>query len=414
MLVNFKKVSFWMISLALTVLMLVIISLILLAAQTNPLSFLDIVFLEPWRNLTYFAGFVNLFSTLLLVALAVAITFKYKIYNFGASGQMMTSAIVTYVIAVAITNAGGTNRAIVLFLLFMAIVVGAFQGLIISLLKNYFRINEVISTILFNFIAWEGYRGLIASPNYQNQPMPEILSLRFSLYSGPFSASNLFSAGIIIAVIILIITFLLFNNRTLGFKLNAVAKNPIASRQARIDPKNQLLKVMPISGAIAGLAGYLYFLATNNSLPQIAGIPQEGFYAIAIGALAFYEPGMMMLSNFIFTLFIRPIHFGSFTYLKNPGLVMVMLGVAVYLMGLFPFVWYMWDQSPFIQEKWFKIKRKLFKIATPPEVEIPGVEPDAKHREIKALNLHLSGAKIRKRKLSLKWRSKTKEKEKKE
>lgn len=168
--------------------------------------------------------------------------------------------------------------------------------------------------------------------------MPAILSLRFSLTSGPLSTANLFSAGIIIAILILIITFLLFNNRTLGFKLNAVAKNPLASRQARIDPKNQILKVLPISGAIAGIAGYLYFLATTNSLPKIDSIPQEGFYAIAIAALAFYEPGMMILSTFIFSLFIRPIHYHSFVYLKNPAIVVVMLGVAVYLMGLFPFV----------------------------------------------------------------------------
>ncbi|MBE4704241.1 ABC transporter permease [Spiroplasma platyhelix] len=411
MTVNFKKVSFWMITLALTVLMLLIISLILLASQTNPLTFLDVVFLEPFKNISYFSGFLNLFSVLLLVGLAVGITFKYKIYNFGVSGQMLISAIVTYVIAVAITNGGGTNRAIVLFLLFIAIIVGTFTGFVIAFLKNYFKINEIISTILFNFIAFEGYKGLITSPNYQNQAMPEILSLRFSLTSGPFSASNLFSAGIIIAVIILVITILLFNNRTLGFKLNAVAKNPLASKQARIDPNHQMLKVLPISGAIAGVAGYLYFLSTNNSLPKLDSIPQEGFYAIAIAALAFYEPGVMVLSNFIFTLFIRPINFSSFAYLKNPAIVVVMLGVAVYLMGLFPFVWYLWDQSPFIQEKWFKIKRKLFKIATPIEEEIPGLERSRKNQQVETLNINLAGKKDHSRRWHLK-RNKTKEKKK--
>lgn len=411
MAVNFKKISFWMITLGLTMLMLVFISLLLLTSKTNPLTFLDVVFLEPFKNITYFSGFVNIFSILLLVALAVGITFKYKIYNFGVSGQMMVSAIVTYVIAVAITNAGGTNRAIVIFLLLMAILVGAFIGLIIACLKNYFKINEIISTILFNFIAWEGYKGLIASPDYQSQEMPEILSLRFSLTSGPFSASNLFSAGIILAIVILIITILLFNNRTLGFKLNAAAKNPLASKQARIDPGHQVLKVLPISGAIAGLAGYLFFLATNNSLPKIDSIPQEGFYAIAIAALAFYEPGVMVLSTFVFSLFIRPIHYNSFAYLKNPTIVVVMLGVAVYLMGLFPFVWYLWDQSPFVQEKWFKIKRKLFKIATPIEEEIPGIEQNRKQRQVKTLNLDLTGKKSQ-RKRWFARKNKPKEKKK--
>lgn len=389
MAVNFRKLSFWMISILLTALMLLIISLILLAAQTNPLTFLDVIFLEPWRNIAYFSGFINLFSILLLVGLSVAITFKYKVYNFGVSGQMMISAMVSYVVAVAIINAGGTSRFIVFFLLLIPLIVGGLFGFLIALLKNYFKINEIISTILFNFIAWEGYKGLITSPIYQKQEVPKILSLRFSLTSGPFSASNLFSAGIIIAAVILVVTILLFNNRTLGFKLNVISKNPIASKQARIDPNRQILKVLPISGAIAGMAGYLYFLSTNNTLPKLDSIPQEGFYAIAIAALAFYEPSVMILSSFMFTLFIRPITYNSFAYLKNPALVVVMLGMAVYLMGLFPFVWYLWDQSPFIQEKWFKIKRKLFKIATPIEEEIPGLEHSKRNQDVEVLNLNL-------------------------
>ncbi|MGL5268350.1 MAG: ABC transporter permease subunit [Spiroplasma sp.] len=406
MTVNLKKVSFLIIAFVLLLVMLLIISLILLAAQINPLTFLAVIFLEPWKNLTYFSGFISLFAILLVAGLAVAITFKYKVYNFGVPGQMMISAIVTYVVAFAIYKAGWTNRAIVLFLLVLTIIVGAGVGLIVAILKNYFKINVIISTILINFIAWEGYKGLITSPNYQNQIVPEILSLRFSLTSGPLSPSNLFSAGIIIAFLILVITISLFNNRMLGFKLNVVAKNPIAAKQARIVPNHQILKVLPISGAIAGIAGYLYFLSTNSTLPKLDNIPQEGFYAIAIAGLTFYEPGVIFLSNFIFVLFIRPIHFNSFVYLKNPALAVIMLGVAIYLMGFFPFVWYLWDQSPFIQEKWFKIKNKLFKIATPIEEEIPGLEKSSRKQEVKTLNIILVGQKTQHKKWRLRKQQK--------
>lgn len=390
MTVNFKKLSFWIISLLLTSLLLLIISLILLALKTNPLTFLEIIFIEPWKSLSYFSNFLNTFSILLLVSLAVAITFKFKIYNFGIPGQMLVSTIVSYTVAVAISKAGQTNRAIVVFFIFFSMFIGALMGFLIAFLKNYFKIHEIISTILLNFIAWEGYKGLITSPKYQNQIIPEILSLRFSLTSGPFSPSNLFSAGIIIAFLILIITILLFNKRTLGFKLNVVSKNPIAAKQARIEPNNQFLKVLPISGAISGLAGYLYFLATNNNLPKLTNIPQEGFYAIVIAALAFYEPSVIVLSNFLFTLFICPINFQSFIYLENSALIVIMVAIMIYLMGFFPFLWYLWDQSPVIQEKWFKIKRKLFKIATPIEEEVPGLEQTKREPEIETLNINLN------------------------
>lgn len=238
MLENMKKWNFWLVGILLLVITLLFVSLIMLCMQVNPLSFWYTIFINPLTNLVSFSNLIETCSVLLLTGLAVAVTFKYHIYNFGVSGQMLFSAMITYIVAVAIYKSGGHSQWITPFLLLITILVGALSGLIITILKTYFRIHEIISTLLFNFIAWEGYKGLIASSIYQNLKIPTaITNLRFSLISGPFSISNLFSAAIIIAIIVLLIAIIIFNNRTIGFKLNAIAKNPVAAKYARLNPQ---------------------------------------------------------------------------------------------------------------------------------------------------------------------------------
>ncbi len=360
MLENIKKWNFWLVGALLLLITLFFVSLLMLCLQVNPLSFWKTIFINPLTNLVSFSNLIETYSVLILTGLAVAITFKYRIYNFGVSGQMLFSAMVTYVLAVDIYKSGGHSKWITPFLLLIAVLIGGLAGLIIAILKTYFKIHEIISTILFNFIAWEGYKGLIASNVYHNLNIPtQITNLRFSLISGPFSISNLFSAGIIIAIIVLLIAIIIFNNRTLGFKLNAIAKNPVAAKYARLNPQYQGLIILPISGAIAGIAGYLYFLGVNNNLPSLSAPIQEGFYGIVVAALAGYTPGVILFSSFFMSLFISPIENNAFMYLKNPEIAIIVLSITIYIIGIYPFIWHYLTHSIAIKEYLIRLKKKL-------------------------------------------------------
>lgn len=360
MLTNMKKWNFWLVGLLLLLITLLFVSLIMLCVQVNPLSFWHTVFISPLTNLVSISNLINTFSVLLLVGLAVAVTFKYRIYNFGVSGQMLFSAMITYIVAIAIYKSGGHSQWITPFLLLIAMLVGALSGLVIAILKTYFRIHEIISTILFNFIAWEGYKGLVASAIFQDLKIPTaITNLRFSLVSGPFSISNLFSVGIIIAIIVLLIAIIIFNNRTLGFKLNAIAKNPIAARYARLNPQYQCLIIFPISAAIAGIAGYLYFLGINNTLPSLSAPLQTGFYGIIVAALAQYTPAFILFSSFFVSLFVSPIENNAFIYLKNSEIAIIILSITIYIIGIYPFIWHYLTHSVVIREYVVKLKKKF-------------------------------------------------------
>lgn len=358
--VNFKKLNFSIISIVWFLMGLGIIAIILAASKNDPASFFNIIFVKPWTSYNGLSSLANSFAILLLVSLAIAITFKYRIYNFGVSGQMLLSGIVSFVVAIALKKAGVSNRSAAILLLLIALVAGYIFGIIISLLKMYFKINEIISSILLTFIVFEGYKGLMDSSYYGNQVIPSFASLKFSLISGPLNGTNLFTWSIIIAFFLLIVIVFLFNKRLLGFKLNAAASNEQAARQARINVDKQILIVMPISAALAGVAGYFYFLADNTLLPKLSFIPQEGFYAIVISALAFYQFYLIILSTFLVTLFVRPIELHSFINLSNQALVLVLLSVFIYFLATIPFTLTFINNSFYIQTKWLKFKEKFF------------------------------------------------------
>lgn len=386
MLEKMKKWNFWLVGIVLLATTLFFVSLIMLCVQVNPLSFWRTVFINPVSNLVSFSNLIETCSVLLLTGLAVAITFKYHIYNFGVTGQMMFSGMVTYVLAVAIYRSGGHSQWITPFLLLITILVGVLSGLVIAILKTYFKIHEIISTILFNFIAWEGYKGLITSNAYYHLKIPtQITNLRFSLISGPFSISNLFSAGIIIAIIVLLIAIIIFNNRTLGFKLNAIAKNPVAAKYARLNPQHQGLIILPISGAIAGIAGYLYFLGINNNLPSLSGPIEEEFYGIIVAVLAGYSPSFILFSSFFMSLFISPIENNAFIYLKNPEIAIIMLSITIYIIGIYPFIWHYLTHSVLIKEYLVKLKKKLI---------WKKEELDKNQQKVEAINVKLKSSKL--------------------
>lgn len=389
MLENMKKWNFWLVAILLLLITLLFVSLIMLSMRVNPLSFWHTVFISPLTNLISFSNLIETCSVLSLTGLAVAVTFKYRIYNFGVMGQMLFSAMITYVVAVAIYKSGGHSQWITPFLLLIAILVGGLSGLVIAILKTYFRIHEIISTILFNFIAWEGYKGLMASGIYQNLKIPtQITNLRFSLISGPFSITNLFSAGIIIAIIVLLIAIIIFNNRTLGFKLNAIAKNPVAAKYARLNPQYQCLIIFPISAAIAGIAGYLYFLGINNTLPSLSAPIQEGFYGIVVAALAGYAPGIILFSSFFISLFVSPIENNAFIYLKNPEIAIIILSITVYIIGIYPFISHYLTHSMVIKEYLVKLKKKL----TSKKERL-----DANQQKVEIINIELESSKLTKK-----------------
>jgi general nucleoside transport system permease protein len=227
-------------------------------------------------------------TPLLLVGLGTCIAFRGGVINIGGEGQMVVGGLAAVAIGLQYENSDPTVYiAVCLAASFLA---GAVWGGIAGVLKAYFRVNEILSTIMLNQIAtlWMMFlvRNQFIDPAKKNTaaPIPETarLSRRLDLprighsldqiyewlglsgYGKMEWSRTLLHNGIVIAVILAVVVYILLWRTTIGYRIRAVGKNPRASRYAGIDVRWHIVLSLMLSGGLAGLAGGVEMLGSRN------------------------------------------------------------------------------------------------------------------------------------------------------
>lgn len=249
------------------------------------------------------AGTIRWATPLILSGLAICVTYKAKVFNLGVDGQIYMGAAAATAVAVHIpeTMNQGTS-VIVVFLAAMA--AGAAFALVPALMKVYLGTDEVVSTLLLNFIA-ELYieylvTGPLRSPD-KNMNMnasailPENTWLPRIAYFEPSSAN----VGFYIAIILMVILTFVFYKTAFGHEVKVVGSNPVLARYAGMKPKKTILQVMALSGAIAGIVGAIEVTAVQHRL-LAAFNPGFGFDGIVVSLLANNNPIGVLFSGLFF------------------------------------------------------------------------------------------------------------------
>ena len=259
---------------------------------------------------TDLAGTIRWATPLILAGLAISITFKAQVFNLGVDGQLYMGAAAATVVALALPNQNGAVSLILVFV--AAMIAGAVFALIPALLKVYFETNEVVSTLLLNFIAVLYMEYLVTGPLRDpdastnlnaSQVLPENTWLPRLEYFEP-SVANV---GIYIAIAMAILISFIYYRTKLGYEIKLVGSNPRMATYGGMMPKSTTIKVMAISGALAGIIGAIEVTAIQHKL--LAGFnPGYGFDGIVVSLLANNNPVGVIFSG---------IFFGS---LKNAGI----------------------------------------------------------------------------------------------
>ena len=238
-----------------------------------------------------------------LAGIAVGIGFKAKVFNIGVSGQMIFGAMISGLFAI---NLGSLIPNILgqILIVLISMIVGSIVAGISGLLKAYFRIHEVVSTILVNWIAFYFMKWML-DPN-SSTILNESLSA-----SKTISSNYLLRIGddptipliIILSITAILIWIFIYKTRY-GMLLKMTGLNPDASKYAGVNTKLVTFYSLSISGAIAGLLGAIvYFgISDNFKVPLINTIPSEGFDGIAIAIISYSNPLSIILVSFIFSL----------------------------------------------------------------------------------------------------------------
>ena len=241
-------------------------------------------------------------TPIIMTGLSVAVAFKTGLFNIGAPGQFLMGTLGTLVIALGIPTTV-VPAWIVWFLAFLGgMLAGALWGCIPGLLKAFLNINEVLACIMTNWIAaylvsWsfdgsqfrnmtEGTKtAYIYKTSFNGVQTPKMLMDKIF----PDSQVN---GGILIAILLAVLVYILLNKTTLGYELKACGSNRHAARYAGINDKRNIVLSMAIAGALAAAGASLYWLSGNTEFywNTYQSLPSEGFDGISVALLATNNP----------------------------------------------------------------------------------------------------------------------------
>ncbi len=238
-------------------------------------------------------------SPFLLMATGIAFSNRVGVLNIGAEGQYIMGAIVATWIALALQDFSGPLA--VVSALILALIVGSLWALFAATLKAYLGINEIVTTVIMNWLAFRILqwllRGPLKSPKAQMWPMSPPLSASLP-YLIPGTRLH---AGFLLAILIALIAYFILFKTNFGFKFRITGANPDVAKYAGYNVRRFMLISMGISGGLAGLAGACEILGIFHFLYEGIAIGL-GYTSIIVALVGKNHPLAIIPSAFMFGL----------------------------------------------------------------------------------------------------------------
>lgn len=342
-------------------------------------------FIEDSNSLSYI--FIPTLATFILAGLSIAICFKSGVFNIGVAGQMMSAGFITLVLIrydISVSGGMASHGTVVLSIL-ASIVISTVVALLIGVLKAYLNVNEVVSSIMLNWIIFFMIRyfvGLFQNSSGEGFHLTtgELFGYGRTVGYVPYETlpgfyyigSWLDSAWswIIISftIIITIVVWITIRFTKFGYKVNMVGLSPTAAEYSGTNKKHLILITMAISGALSGLAGFVWYFSAEQGTIDISissGPLYVGFNAIAISLIVFNNPIAVIFSSLIFSI----ISVGSTTTTSYPVLpnemIDIISGIFIYSSALAfiftRFLPYQWSRNFFILIRYSQYRKVYLK-----------------------------------------------------
>lgn len=240
---------------------------------------------------------------LILTGLAAAVAFKARLFNIGAEGQLYAGALAAVAVGGMHGGAGFGMPALVLFPLMMlaAAAAGAILLLGPALMKSKLGVDEVVTTLLLNFIVLLGVSGLLDGPMKDPAAMgwPQSVALQADLELGKLVERTRIHSGLLGAALLAVLLWGLLKFTTLGFDIRATGANARAAAFAGVPVTRTVVLVALLSGALAGLAGAIE-VAGRTGYVTLDMSPGYGYSGIVIAMLAALNPlGVVAAAVFV-------------------------------------------------------------------------------------------------------------------
>ncbi|MXV62135.1 ABC transporter permease [Natronorubrum sp. JWXQ-INN-674] len=295
------------IAIASTALALCIGLLIVAAAGHNPLLFANQLVIGSFGSERAVARTLTFSVLFVLAGIAVAIAFRAGVFNIGVQGQFIVGgfATVASIVSLAPYLPDGTVGGIVLMLVgtLAAVVAGGLYAALPGVLKAYGDANEIITTIMLNFIAI-GFVGWLVAGRFSD---PEATATRterlpdnVGFPSVVFDDPNLSIVGIGATIAVVALIAVIMTRTSFGYDMVTSGHQESAATYSGVDAKRMIVSTMTLSGMVAGLTGAIFAIMIQGYFTDPSGIGNYGFDAIAVSLLAANNPVGVVPAGLLF------------------------------------------------------------------------------------------------------------------
>ena len=243
--------------------------------------------------------------------LSVAFSFKTGVFNIGAEGQFVVGSMSACVVGILL---GDLPPFVLIPLCFLAAALaGALWGTIVGILKTRWGINEVLSMIMFNWIAFflsnyiAGFHAIHSEGNAEaTRNISENARIIFSKdFISRLNLCPTANWGILLAIVLTVVVYFVIEKTTLGYELKAVGFNKSAAEYGGINVNRSILTSLAISGALAGIGGALLLLGMGGRISVFSSQEGYGFAGIVVALIGVTNP---------FGVFAAGLFYGAMTF----------------------------------------------------------------------------------------------------
>jgi simple sugar transport system permease protein len=282
-----------------------IAGVVLLATGHDPISTYQQLFEAAFTENGALGQTLITATPLAFTGLAAAAAFRMRLYNIGAEGQMYLGAITAAGVGIYLGGNGGASPLVIAAMVGAGAVGGAAWALIPGVLRAFFHTNEILTSLLLNYAAgylltylifdsesyWRQTSGFNATVFPTGKPLPN--SAVWPPWNINLQGGIAVPLGFGIAILVAILLRQIYKRTRLGFEVQVLGDSERAARYGGVRVRRTILKVMALSGAIAGLAGASQVGDFSHALDGDPNGLQKigyGYTGIVVAALARYNP----------------------------------------------------------------------------------------------------------------------------
>lgn len=253
------------------------------------------------RTLFTWPGFLKTLhfaAPLILTGLAIAITFKANIFNMGVEGQLLGGAFAAGILGSSLTNLPAVLH--IPLCLVTGVVVGVLLAVIPAVLRAYYDVNEIVTTLMLNYAIIEILR--VLSQTIYRDPTSGYVSTEPIAQSAMFTrlGGTPLTLFFPLTIIIWVVMYFVFTKSRLGYEVTALGYNPPFTEATGMNMRRKIMTIMLISGAIAGLAGAGVMMSEKFKYTlDFSGDPGLGWDGMLVSLLGSNSPvGVLIAAIF--------------------------------------------------------------------------------------------------------------------